>query len=147
MPHPPYVMQPTVSVLSHLRLNISIIQVQAFGMHRSFGVKLLLYSIPLSGSRISWIKKLFLKFCKSMYNRLRKREKEKEREQTFLEKIAAKLLSWCLPFVMNGNFLPCRNSELWTIKSVIGGKPFRFPSPSIILYFLLMQFGVCWGRF
>uniref|UniRef100_A0A8C0LHS9 RNA binding motif single stranded interacting protein 3 n=1 Tax=Canis lupus dingo TaxID=286419 RepID=A0A8C0LHS9_CANLU len=58
MPHPPYVMQPTVSVLSHLRLNISIIQVQAFVMHRkeAFGVKLLLFSIPLSGSHIFQVK-------------------------------------------------------------------------------------------
>lgn len=36
--------------------NISIIQVQAFGMHRSFGVKLLLYYVTLSGSHILQIK-------------------------------------------------------------------------------------------
>lgn len=56
MPHPPYVMQPTVSVLTHLRLNISIIQVQVIVMCRSFGVKLLLYSVTFSGSRIHQIK-------------------------------------------------------------------------------------------
>lgn len=41
-------MQPTVSVLSHLRLDISIIQVQAFVMHSGFGVELWSYTRTLS---------------------------------------------------------------------------------------------------
>lgn len=43
-------MQPTVSVLSHLRLNISIIQVQAFVMHSGVGVELRSYTRTLSDS-------------------------------------------------------------------------------------------------
>lgn len=45
-------MQPTVSVLSHLRLDVSIIWVQACVTWRSSGVKLLFYSMPLPGSPI-----------------------------------------------------------------------------------------------
>lgn len=43
-------MQPTVSVLSHLRLNISIIQVQAFVMRSGVGVELWSYTGTLSDS-------------------------------------------------------------------------------------------------
>lgn len=44
-------MQPTVSVLSHLRLDVSIIQVQAFVMHSGFGVELWSYTRTFSDSQ------------------------------------------------------------------------------------------------
>lgn len=110
MPHPPYVMQPTVSVLSHLRLDVSIIWVQAFVTCRSSGVKLLFCSMPFSGSLIFQIQSCSWNSTKACTtDRDSDSDGEKEswekkreggRESTWLEEIAINLSRWCLPFVM-----------------------------------------------
>lgn len=87
-------------------------------------------------------KKLFLKFYKSVYNRqIGIERKRRERENKFIggnSSQPSKLMSTiCYEWGIHAG-TPCKNSELWTVKSIMRGSP-----PVFLLLLLCFVFFRC----